>query len=87
MREKIFNQADKLQCGRYNKGVEIENEIRSEDMRSREEKIQRLEQAKEDKVYYCYGIEDFTILSDEKINDLYINMQNYLSDRRTTNTD
>ena len=56
-------------------------------MLSREEKIQRLEQAKEDKVYYCYGTEDFTILSDEKINDLYANMQNYLSDRRTTTID
>lgn len=56
-------------------------------MLSREEKIQRLEQAKEDKVYFCYGIEDFTILSDEKINDLYANMQNYLSDRRTTTID
>lgn len=56
-------------------------------MLSREEKIQRLEQAKEDKVYFCYGIENFTILSDEKINDLYANMQNYLSDRRTTTID
>lgn len=64
-----------------------EIEIRSEDMLSREEKIQRLEQAKEDKVYYCYGTKDFTILSDEKINVLYANMQNYLSDRRTTNID
>lgn len=64
-----------------------EIEIRSEDMLSREEKIQNLEQAKEDKVYYCYGTEDFTKLSDEKINDLYANMQNYLSDRRTTNID
>ena len=74
---------------RYNEREVVKNkiEIRSEDMLSREEKIQRLEQAKEDKVYYCYGIEDFTILSDEKINDLYANMQNYLSDRRTTNID
>ena len=74
---------------RYNEREVVKNkiEIRSEDMLSREEKIQRLEQAKEDKVYYCYGIEDFTILSDEKINDLYANMQNYLSDCRTTNID
>lgn len=74
---------------RYNEREVIKNEIeiRSEDMLSREEKIERLEQAKEDKVYFCYGIENFTILSDEKINDLYANMQNYLSDRRTTNID
>ena len=74
---------------RYNEREVIKNEIeiRSEDMLIREEKIERLEQAKEDKVYFCYGIENFTILSDEKINDLYANMQNYLSDRRTTNID
>ena len=74
---------------RYNEREVIKNEIeiRSEDMLSREEKIERLEQAKEDKVYFCYGIENFTILSDEKINDLYANMQNYLSDCGTTNID
>lgn len=52
-------------------------------MLSREEMIKKLEKAKEDRVYYCYGTEDFSTLDDEKISDLYSNMQNYLSDART----
>ncbi len=56
-------------------------------MLSRKEMIEQLEQAEKDKVYFCYGINDFTILSDEKIVELFTQMQNYISDSRTSNID
>lgn len=53
-------------------------------MLSREEMIERLVKADEDGVYKIYGEKNFSLLTDEEIENLYINMQNFLSDLRTS---
>lgn len=53
-------------------------------MLSREEMIERLVKADEDGTYKNYGSKNFSLLTDEEIEDMYINMQNFLSDLRTS---
>lgn len=51
-------------------------------MLTRQEMIERMKKAKEEKIYFT-GITDYESLTDEEIIDQYANMQNYLSDIRT----
>ncbi len=52
-------------------------------MLSREEMIERMREAEANGTYHFYGRYDFDTLDDEKIQSIYMDMINYLSDART----
>ncbi len=52
-------------------------------MLTREEMIEELKKAHEDKTYIFYHGTDFENWSDEKVQSKYMDMRNYLSDART----
>lgn len=53
-------------------------------MNKREEMIYKINQAEKDGEYRTYKTKDeIGDLNDKNLQDLYINMQNYLSDKRT----
>ncbi len=52
-------------------------------MLSREEMIEKMEKAHNDKSYIFYKDHDFKNWSDEKVQDKYIDMINFQSDART----